>query len=240
MTELEKLKEKIKKLSLAELRQWIIREALRIGAIKISSIKPFLWASGYQMPIYNDNRLHLSNPESRTLIVFGLMRMIELMGMDFDFIEGTAMAGIPWATLVSHELFVSNGYIRDKAKDHGLRNRIEGLPSDKDFEGKGVIVVEDLISTGGSSATAVQAVIDAHGDVKKCISIFDYGFQVARDCFSKLTPPCTTDSLITYPMLLDEALKVKYLKEEEVILLQDWSNDPFNWGAKHGFPQIVK
>jgi orotate phosphoribosyltransferase len=151
--------------ALRELQQKIITTALRIGAIKIRPDNPFTWASGYRMPVYNDNRMLLAYPGTRPMVIAGLHRLLKYEGIQPEYIAGTATAGIPWGAVLAHELELPFAYIRDKPKDHGLMNRIEGLDSDKDFNNAKVIVVEDLISTGGSSANVVQAAQEAKGNL---------------------------------------------------------------------------
>ncbi|MFA7717911.1 MAG: orotate phosphoribosyltransferase [Candidatus Absconditabacterales bacterium] len=225
---------------LYDLQQKIIAKALEIGAIKIRPNDPFTWASGYRMPIYNDNRMLLAIPETRAMVIAALNRLLKIEGIQPEWIAGTATAGIPWGAILAHELELPFAYIRDKAKDHGLKNRIEGLDSDKDFNGAKVVVVEDLISTGSSSANAVEAAQQANGDIYSCLSIFNYGFLEAQQLFANLTPPCMVQSIITYPILLEEAVKVNYLKPDQIEILKDWSEKPFEWGEKHGFPKVEK
>lgn len=225
---------------LYQLQQKIITKALKIGAIKIRPNEPFTWASGYRMPIYNDNRMLLAHPETRAMINAGLYQLLRNEGIQPEWIAGTATAGIPWGAILAHELNLPFAYIRDEAKKHGLKNRIEGLDSDKDFNGAKVVVVEDLISTGNSSANAVKAVQEANGNIYSCLSIFNYGFPDAQQLFANLTPPCEVNSLITYPRLLEEAIRIDYLKPEQIDMLKEWNQDPFGWGEKHGFPKIEK
>jgi len=226
--------------ALRELQQAIIGKALEIGAIKIRPTDPFTWASGYKMPIYNDNRMLLALPGTRSMVVAGLSKLLKNEGIQPQVIAGTATAGIPWGAMLAYDLELPFAYIRDKPKDHGLKNRIEGMDSDKDFNNAKVIVVEDLISTGGSSANAVQAAQEAKGNVYSCLSIFNYGFPEAQQLFANLTPPVMVQSLITYPRLLEEAVKVNYLKPDQIEMLKDWSKSPLEWGAKNGFPKVEK
>lgn len=228
------------KFSLYQLQQMIIAKALEIGAIKIRPKDPFTWASGYRMPIYNDNRMLLAHPETRATVVAGLYQLLKNEGIQPEVIAGTATAGIPWGAILAHELELPFAYIRDKPKDHGLKNRIEGLDNDKDFDGAKVVVVEDLISTGSSSANAVQAAQEANGNIYSCLSIFNYGFPEAQQLFANLTPSVMVQSLITYPRLLDEAVKVNYLQPDQIEMLKDWSNNPLQWGENNGFPKVEK
>ena len=226
--------------SLQQLQQNIIAKALEIGAIKIRPTDPFTWASGYRMPIYNDNRMLLAHPETRAMVVAGLFKLLNNEGIQPQIIAGTATAGIPWAAILAHELGLPFVYIRDKAKDHGLRNRIEGLDSDKDFNDAKVVVVEDLMSTGLSSVDAVESAQEAKGNVYSCLSIFNYGFPEAQNLFASLTPPCMVQSIITYPMLLEQAVQVNYLQPEQIQLLENWSKNPKQWGENNGFPKIER
>jgi len=218
----------------------IARISLDIGSIKLRPGDPFTWASGYRMPIYNDNRMLLFYPEYRVLIANGFKEIIDKEKIECDIIAGTSTAGIPHATILADLLNKPLIYIRDKPKDHGLKNQIEGLDADKDLDGKKVIVIEDLISTGGSSAKAVQAVRDAKGKVEYCLSIFSYGLDKAKNEFDVLPEKTEVRSILTYDVLLETAKEIDYLTIAQIDLLADWRKDPFNWGAKHGFPKIEK
>jgi orotate phosphoribosyltransferase len=215
----------------------IAEEGLRIGAIKLSPETPFQWASGYRMPIYNDNRMFLFYPETRRTIVRGLAQVIEEQAIGPEVVAGTSTAGIPHGALLADFLSLPFIYIRDKPKSHGLRNRIEGLDADSDLGGRRVVVIEDLISTGGSSARAVQAVRDARGAARWCLSIFSYGLEKAAEQFAALAPPCAFTSLLTFPVLLEVAKDGGFLSEDQIALLAEWREDPFGWGGKHGFPK---
>ena len=218
----------------------IAKVSLEIGSIKLRPADPFTWASGFRMPIYNDNRMLLFYPEYRKLIAKGFRNIIKKENIECDVIAGTSTAGIPHAAILADLLKKPMIYIRDKPKEHGLKNQIEGLDSDKDLEGKKVIVIEDLISTGGSSAKAVQAVRDAKGEVEYCLSIFSYGLQEANNAFNELPIKTETRSILTYDVLLKAAKEVNYLTADQIKLLAGWRKDPFGWGAKNGFPKVEK
>ncbi|MGW8267703.1 MAG: orotate phosphoribosyltransferase [Longimicrobiales bacterium] len=213
---------------------------LSIGAIKLNPDHPFQWASGYRMPIYNDNRMFLFHPEMRKTIARGLAEIVEERAVAPEVVAGTATAGIPHGALLADLLSLPFIYIRDKPKGHGLKNRIEGLDADSDLEGRVVVVIEDLISTGGSSARAVEAVREANGIATWCLSIFSYGLEKAAEAFGALDPPCAFTSLLTFPTLLDVARSGGFLAPEQIALLADWRQDPFGWGEKHGFPRVEK
>lgn len=191
------------------------------------------------MPVYNDNRMFLFDPGTRRDIARGLAGIVEREGIDPQVVAGTATAGIPHGALLADLLSLPFIYIRDKPKAHGLKNRIEGLDAESDLGGRRVVVIEDLISTGGSSAKAVEAVREAKGVADWCLSIFSYGLEKAEEQFRALSPPCSFDSLLTFPVLLDVARTGGFLAAEQIALLEDWREDPFGWGEKHGFPKAT-
>lgn len=213
---------------------------LSIKAIKISSKTPFLWASGYYMPFYNDNRMFLFDPAHRLLITEAFLKIIETAGISFDIIAGTSTAGIPYGTMLAERLKYPFIYIRNKPKDHGLRNQIEGIDAERDLDRKRVVLIEDLISTGGSSIDAVNGIRHAKGNIDFCLSIFDYGMKDAENAFGKLNPPCIKKSILTYGVLIDVAKYCGYIKDEESQILEEWRSDPFGWGEKYGFPKVNK
>lgn len=223
-----------------ELGRKIAEQGLRIGAIKLNPDNPFQWASGYRMPIYNDNRMFLFYPETRRAIARGLAEIVRTHEMALEVVAGTATAGIPHGALLADLLSLPFIYIRDKPKGHGLKNRIEGLDADSDLEGRRVVVIEDLISTGGSSARAVEAVREARGSCHWCISIFSYGLGKAEEAFTAMDPPCNFTSLLTFPVLLETARAGGFLSGDQISLLENWREDPFGWGEAHGFPKVEK
>jgi orotate phosphoribosyltransferase len=192
------------------------------------------------MPVYNDNRMFLFHPDSRRSIARGLQEIVTEREIGPEVVAGTATAGIPHGALLADLLSLPFIYIRDKPKAHGLRNRIEGLDADSDLEGRRVVVIEDLISTGGSSARAVEAVREANGLCVWCLSIFSYGLEKAAEEFADLDPPCAFESLLTFRVLLDVAREGGFLSPQQIALLEDWREDPFGWGEKHGFPKVEK
>ncbi len=218
----------------------IAQAGLEIEAIKLRPDNPFQWASGSRMPIYNDNRMFLYHPEHRRMITDGFEALIKNEAVDYEIVAGTSTAGIPHGLSLADRLNTPFIYIRDKPKGHGLKNRIEGIDAEKDLEGKKVIVIEDLISTGGSSARAVQAVRDAHGDCDYCLSIFNYGLDKAVEAFDSLDPKCNVRSLLTYDLLLEVAKDTGYLTDDQIEVLREWRKDPFGWGEKRGFKSEIK
>ncbi len=211
--------------------------ALEMGAVQLQPNNPFTWASGYRMPIYNDNRTFLQSPHARKLIASGFEAKLHELGYYPRVLAGTATAGIPHATTFADLLGLPLTYIRSGSKDHGMGNKIEGLPGGSGYNGAKVLIIEDLISTGGSSIAAVDAARSAGGDVEYCFSIFTYGFAKAYDAFAALDPLCTPVSLLDYPTLIRVALERGYITQEQKDILDPWQNNPFEWGEKNGFPK---
>ena len=186
------------------------------------------------MPIYNDNRLLLGSAAHRALVVEGFRELIQSQNLNFDVIAGTATAGIPHATSLANALGLPLIYVRDKAKGHGLKNQIEGILQDE----QNALVIEDLISTGGSSLRAVEAVREAGGNCEHCFSIFSYGLEKADNLFADAN--CNLDSLLTFPTLLEVAVERGTIDAEQQTLLTEWRSDPFGWGDANGFPKVEK
>jgi orotate phosphoribosyltransferase len=196
---------------------------LKIEAIKLNTEKPFTWASGWKSPIYCDNRLSLSYPDARTAIRNSLAEVIKENFHSAESIAGVATAGIAQGALVADQLSLPFLYVRPKPKDHGMENLIEG----KITKGQKVVVVEDLISTGGSSLKAVAALRDAGFQVLGMVSIFNYGFDIASKNFYEAD--VSLISLSDYSHLLTQALKKNYITEAQVTSLKAWRVDPANW-----------
>lgn len=203
--------------------------ALDIGAIRINPEEPFTWASGYRMPVYNDNRLLLGNVEHRLLVGRMMQAVIDREDIAVDCVAGTATAGIPHATTLANLLETPLVYVRASAKQHGMQNRIEGILE----KGQDVVVIEDLISTGGSALQAVGALREAGAQVHHCICIFTYGFQAAREAFT--AAHCQLHTLLTFPDLAAYAEECGRVNAAQKTLLDAWYQDPFAWAAKQGF-----
>ena len=214
----------------------IAKAGLEIKAIKLKPDDPFTWASGYRMPIYNDNRMFLFDNEDRKLITEAFYDLVK--DLPFTVIAGTSTAGIPWGALLANKFETPFIYVRDKPKDHGLRNQIEGIDAESDLGDYHVVLIEDLISTGRNSARAVQAIRDAKGVCNHCLSIFDYGLDKAVEAFGNLDPECHVQSLLSYDTLIDVARKTGYINDQQAKMLGEWRADPFGWGEKHGFPKV--
>jgi orotate phosphoribosyltransferase len=197
---------------------------LQIKAIKLQPSKPFTWASGWKSPIYCDNRMTLSFPEIRSYIRDSFADRVRQMYPAAGLIAGVATGAIAHGALVADRLAMPFVYVRSGAKDHGLGNRIEGH-----FEpGQKAVVIEDLISTGGSSLGAVRALREAGVDVLGMIAIFTYGFSRAEEAFA--AEGCRLDTLSNYSVLVDRAAETGYITQGDVETLRDWRREPAEWG----------
>jgi len=202
--------------------------ALESGAIRFNPEKPFTWASGYKMPIYNDNRLLLGKAQYRAFISQLFIKLLEDFSQHIDVIAGTATAGIPHATTLADKLNKPLIYVRSTAKSHGMGNQIEGPLT----PGKNVILIEDLISTGGSAINAVNAIRKAGGIVDYCLCIFSYGFSEARKKFDEIN--CQYHTLLSFPALLEEARTMGSLSNDQIKSLKAWHKAPFKWAETKG------
>jgi orotate phosphoribosyltransferase len=208
------------------LEQILAKKLLQIKAIKLQPANPFIWASGWKSPIYCDNRKTLSYPATRNFIKLELARTILEEYPTVTAIAGVATGAIAQGAMVAEELNLPFVYIRATPKDHGLENLIEG-----DLKpGSKVVVIEDLISTGGSSLKAVEAIRNAGCHVVGMIAIFTYGFPVAEKKFEEAKVKLKT--LCNYDAILDEALKTDYIDESEIKTLQEWRKAPDTWKPK--------
>jgi orotate phosphoribosyltransferase len=197
---------------------------LQIKAIKLQPNKPFTWASGWKSPIYCDNRITLSYPKVRTYIRQQFVHVITENFGKPDVIAGVATGGIAHGALVAQEMGLPFVYIRSEAKKHGLTNMIEGVVE----KGQSVVIIEDLISTGGSSLKAVEALRNAGCEVKGMAAIFTYGFKAAADNFKK--EKCKLVTLSDYETLIKQALKSNFITENDSASLKEWREEPSEWG----------
>jgi orotate phosphoribosyltransferase len=198
---------------------------LQIKAIKLQPSNPFTWASGWKSPIYCDNRKTLSFPEVRTYIAVSFAELVKKLYPQAEMIAGVATGAIAHGALAADKLGLPFIYVRSGAKEHGLGNQIEGYYE----KGQKVVVVEDLISTGGSSLSAVKALREAGCEVLGMVAIFTYEFQKATDGFA--ADKCKLDTLSNYTVLIDTAVKSGYIGEAEVETLKKWRVDPSVWGV---------
>ena len=210
------------------MKKLIAKDLLDIKAVFLRPNEPFTWASGIKSPIYCDNRLTLSYPNVRKDIENGLAKLVKENFPDANCLMGTATAGIAHAALVADILDLPMGYVRGGAKSHGRNNRIEG----KVEPGMKVVVVEDLISTGGSSLECVEALREAGCEVIGLIAIFTYGFPKSTTNFEAAN--CKYATLKDYDTLIEVAKENNYIKDEDMEKLKAWKKDPSDesWMAK--------
>ena len=201
----------------------IAESLLQINAIILQPHKPFKWASGWNSPIYCDNRKTLSYPEIRTHIKQGLSAIIKTHYNGTNIIAGVATAGIPHGALVAEETGKPFIYIRSKAKEHGKQNQIEGAYE----EGNSVVLIEDLISSGKSSLDAAETLKSNGMTVKGIVSIFNYGFDEAKENFKNKNTEFI--SLCDYKILLQKAIEQKFINENDLDILESWRSNPKNW-----------
>ncbi len=196
---------------------------LQIKAIQLNNQQPFHWASGWQSPIYCDNRKTLSYPKVRTFIRQKYSEVIQEKFGKVDVIAGVATGGIAQGALVAQELDLPFIYVRSSSKGHGLQNQVEGVVE----AGQKVVVIEDLISTGMSSLKAVEALRAEGCQVVGMVAIFTYDFELAQNNFKEYNCPLYT--LSDYNHLIDEALRMGYINQSDIESLKNWRKDPANW-----------
>ncbi|MBR5550800.1 MAG: orotate phosphoribosyltransferase [Muribaculaceae bacterium] len=206
-----------------KMEQLLAEKLLKISAIKLQPDNPFIWASGWNSPIYTDNRKTLSYPDIRSFIKVELCRLIMEEFGEVDAVAGVATGAIAQGALVADTLGLPYVYVRATPKNHGLENLIEGNLK----PGQKVVVIEDLISTGGSSLKAVEAIRAAGCEVVGMAAIFTYEFPLAVENFRQAG--VTLRTLSNYSSMLEAALATNYIKAEDVETLKEWRKDPANW-----------
>ncbi len=203
--------------------QLLAEKLLKISALKLQPANPFTWASGWNSPIYTDNRRTLSYPEVRTFIKIELTRTILEQFPEADAIAGVATGAIAQGALVADALNLPYAYVRSTPKDHGLENLIEGNLR----QGAKVVVIEDLVSTGKSSLKAVEAIRNAGCEVVGMVALFTYGFPLAEENFNNAGVKLVT--LSNYDAMLEVALQTEYITKDDLETLHMWRKDPANW-----------
>lgn len=196
---------------------------LKVKAIKLQPTNPFTWASGWKSPFYCDNRKTLSYPDLRSFVKIETSRLILERFPEAEAVAGVATGAIPQGAMVADTLSLPFVYVRSKPKDHGLENLIEGELK----PGTKVVVVEDLISTGGSSLKAVEAIRNYGCEVVGMVASYTYGFDVAEKAFKEANVELVT--LTNYEAVVAQALNTGYIKEEDVALLNQWRQSPSEW-----------
>jgi len=209
---------------LSSVAQTVARHLLDVQAVRLRPADPFTWSSGWKSPIYCDNRVTLAYPEVRTYIKQALAEVVRQQFPDAQVMAGVATAGIPQGALVADELNLPYCYVRPEPKKHGMGNQIEGR---LDSQQK-VVVVEDLISTGGSSLKVVEALRQAGAEVIGMIAIFTYGFATADENFDRAGVKLVC--LSQYDTLVQEAQTLNYIPADALESLADWRTNPSEWG----------
>ena len=200
------------------------QKLLEVKAVKLQPTVPFTWASGWKSPIYTDNRKTLSFPRLRSFVKLELCHLVQEHFPEAEAVAGVATGAIAQGALVAEELGLPYAYVRPKPKDHGMGNQVEGeLP-----KGAKVVVVEDLISTGGSSLKAVEALRQYGVEVVGMVASFTYGFPVAEEAFREAG--VTLYTLSDYEHIISEAAKTGYIKDEDLPVLAEWRKNPAEWG----------
>ena len=208
-----------------DINKQFAQKLMDIKAIKLQPNDPFTWASGWKSPIYTDNRKTLGHPSLRSFVKLELCHVIQENFPEADAVAGVATGAIAQGALVAEELGLPYCYVRPKPKDHGMGNQVEGEIK----KGSKVIVVEDLISTGGSSLKAVAALREYGVEVIGMVASFTYGFPVAEEAFREANVKLIT--LSDYNAVVEQAAETGYIKEEEKAVLADWRKDPSVWGV---------
>lgn len=214
---------------MTDLAQNIAANLLRKEAVRVSINPPFTWTSGIKSPIYCDNRKMIAFPEERRAVVEGFKNLIAEKGLKFDVIGGTATAAIPWAAFLAYELDMPMIYIRAEKKEHGAGKQIEGYLE----AGKRVLIVEDLISTGGSSCSAAQAVRDEGGCVvEDIVAIVTYGMGAAAENFAKAD--LNIHTLTDFSHIVEKAAEMGAISAGDMEMVKAFAQDPAGWGGKMG------
>lgn len=208
-----------------EIAKKVAENLLKIKAVFLRPDEPFIWASGIKSPIYCDNRLILTAPEARDVVENAIAETVKKEYPEAEALFGTSTAGIAHAAIAGHILNMPMGYVRGSSKDHGRNNKIEG----KLEKGTKVVVIEDLISTGGSSLKAVEAIRRDGCEVIGMVASYTYGFPVAEKAFKDAKVPLVT--LTNYEAVLEVALRTGYIEEGDVATLNEWRKDPAHWDA---------
>jgi orotate phosphoribosyltransferase len=207
-----------------DMKKLFAAKLLEIKAVKLQPENPFTWASGWKSPIYTDNRKTLGFPSVRSFVKLELCHTIQQYFPEAEAVAGVATGAIAQGALVADQLGLPYAYVRPKPKDHGMGNQVEGELE----KGAKVVVVEDLISTGGSSLKAVKALRDYGVEVVGMVASFTYGFPVAEEAFREAGVQLVT--LSDYNAVVEQAAATGYIKDSDIEVLKQWRKDPAAWG----------
>lgn len=207
----------------------IAQALLEIGSVGFDLNNPITFKSGIKSPVYVDNRKLPFHPDEWKIVLNSFKEIIEKNKIDFDIIAGVEAGGIPHSAALGFLLNKPSVFIRKKAKEHGTKSMIEG----GDVKGKKVLLVEDLISTGGSSLAGIESVRNEGGIVNDCLVVVSYGFDEAKEAFAKAN--VKIHSATSFPVILEEAILIKKINETEAEKIKEWFSSPHNWADKYGF-----
>lgn len=207
----------------------IARALLEIGAVGFKPKDPLTFKSGLISPVYVDNRIFPAHPEKFKLVIEGFENIIKEKNIDFDLVAGIAVGGIPYSAVLGYKMQKPSIFIRKEAKGHGKGKRIEG----GDVAGKKILLVEDLVSTGGSSLSGVEALREEGATIDDCLVIVSYEFQEAKENFKK--SKVNLHTFTSFPIIFQEAVTMQKITEEEKEIIEDWYSDPHGWAGRHGF-----
>lgn len=212
--------------------QEVAKALISIGAVGFKPNEPLTFKSGIKSPVYVDNRKFPFHPNEWKTVIEGFQNLIKKEKIDFDIIAGIATGGIPHSSVLGHALHKPSIYVRKESKGYGKNKRVEG----GDVKNKKVLLIEDLVTTGGSSLAGVQALREEGAIVNDCLVIISYGFEEAKKNFRK--EKVKLHSLTSFPVVLQEALELNKFLEEEMKVIEDWFSDPHGWAGRHGFDKI--
>ena len=215
--------------NLEQVERRVAQALLKIGAVGFRLDDPIQFKSGIWSPVYVDNRLFTSNPEEWEHVIKGFQNLIKEKNISFDMIAGIESAGISHSAVLGYEEKKPMIYVKKEVKGHGTKKRIEGGK----VEGKKVLLLEDLVSTGGSSISGVNVLREEGASVDDCIVIVSYGFQESKENFEK--EKVSLHALTSFPIILEEAIAMGKLTGEEPETVKDWLSDPHGWAKRHGF-----
>ncbi len=212
-------------------QQQVAQAILQIGAVGFKPRQPLTFKSGIISPVYVDNRRFPFHPEAWQVVIDGFQALIDDQQLDFDVIAGIETAGIPHSAALGFAMQRPSVFVRKKIKDHGTKSRVEGGT----VTGKKVVLLEDLVTTGGSSLAGVEALRADGAVVEDCLIIVDYGFKEAQQAFAKAQ--VALHALTSFPVILAEAEARNLLNNEDKKLVENWLSDPWGWGKRHGFEE---
>jgi orotate phosphoribosyltransferase len=207
----------------------IARALLEIGAVGFKPEEPLTFKSGIISPVYVDNRIFPAHPEKFKLVIDGFENLIKEKNLDFDMVAGIAVGGIPYSAVLGFQIQKPSIFVRKESKGYGKNKRVEG----GDVNGKKILLVEDLVSTGSSSLSGVEALREEGAAVDDCLVIVSYEFKEAKENFEKEKVKLHT--LTNFPTIFEQAVEMKKITEEEKKLVEDWYSDPWGWAGRHGF-----